>query len=172
MAAFVFDINVAMVDNLIATIEALRSPSNRELRKYPYQNRKGVWGMCFVIWHGQHYHMISISNCHRTEPQITDVADCFQRVIQIDESKWGFYDNKKGALGYYATFQSPLTFDGAGHWYMLARSNDRRTLRRMRDLPNISEDMKEMIDYVDAQGDFPLGQQSFGINRRLRRSMT
>jgi hypothetical protein len=141
-----------MVENLIATIEALNSQYTKEITKFPYQNRRGIWGICFVLWHAHHYHMLSVSNCHRAEPTLADLARSLKGVIHMDETLCGFYDNKKGSLGYYATVQSSYSFDGTDHWYMLARSNDRATLYRMRDSPDIAQDMRDMIDYLEEQG--------------------
>ncbi len=69
----------------------------------------------------------------------------------MDPALCGFYDNRKGVLGYYATFQSPKSFDGVNHWYMLARSNDRRTLYRMHDSQNISAELMDVINYLEQQ---------------------
>ena len=139
-----------MVDNLLSTIAALSGPASRLFDSHPYQNKKGVWGHCVRLWSAEHYHMISISDCEVC-PDLTTIANCLKRVQCIPNGKDGFYDNKKGSLGYYATFQSELSFDNREHWYMLARSNDYKTLFRMRDLPRVPDEVREMIDYLDRE---------------------
>jgi hypothetical protein len=141
-----------MHEDLISTMVAFGSPSSKLLWDEPYQNRHGRWGRYLLLWHGEHYHMLSISNCV-SSPSPSQIAEIFKSVTDIDDSKRGFYDNKHGALGYYATFKSEHSFDDSEHWYMLARSNDRKTLYKMREDGRATAEMLDMIDFLERNPD-------------------
>jgi hypothetical protein len=137
------------IENLAATIEALSSPAcKNHIDGDPYRNRSGVWGRYFLYWHAEQFHMLSISDC-QTLPKQADIVYCLREVRNIDPEKFGFYENKKSSLGYYATFQSTVSFDGNNHWYMLARSNDYKTLYRMRNSKNLSSEMVDLLNYIE-----------------------
>jgi len=140
-----------MKENLLATIEGFSSPACRLTYDEPYRNKHGIRGRTIVAWHAGQFHKLSISNCQKILPTLEDIIRCLRAVEEMDPHLWGFYESRKFEPGYYATFRSTLSFDGNDHWYMLGRSSDWKTILRMQKCSGISDELKDVIEYLVAR---------------------
>jgi len=140
-----------MNDNLLCTVEALNCTSTKMIKADYYRNSHGVWGYYFLLWRAEHYHFISISKCENKIPTLAEVAYAIQGIDTIRDGKWGFYENKKGVLGFYASAESTRSFDNADHWYMMGRSNDRQTLGRMAKERQVPEEVRDLLDHINRE---------------------
>jgi hypothetical protein len=143
-----------VIDNLIATVEALKSIRQQKWLPEPYPNRRGVWGASVVFWNAGQWHMISVHNCE-TVIYPSDVIKLIEGINSIDDARWGFYTNQDGVPGFYASARSSAIFNrSADHWVMIARSPERSLAKMLRQKRTLSEDEVDLILYLErARGD-------------------
>jgi hypothetical protein len=143
-----------MEPNLIATKVALEAVSATKWEPVPYANRKGIWGCYVCFWNAGQWHMISVHNCEAVIYP-TDVIRLIEGINSIEDGHCGFYTNRDGVPGFYASARSSSIFDGsAGHWIMIARSPERNFATVLRQKRTLSEDEADLILYLErAKGD-------------------
>ena len=132
-------------ENLLATVEALRSVREAVWQPLPYENRKGDWGMYFGFWFGEIFHGLSVHSYYESASP-RKLAHLVEGIERIDEEKWGIYANRKDVPGFYATGQSERL---PGHWFMIGRSKAGDYSWLLRQKSRLTEDEAGVLEYFD-----------------------
>ena len=134
---------------VVATYEALISLPLDRWSPETYKNRRGDSGLWVKFWSIGQWHTLSVSRLSGFwDPR--QIARSIEGIETIDRPKRGFYANRSGVLGFYATAQSSYTPDGStSHWYMIARSHEmgstpQRTQSSAADDPDLAEYIKKL----------------------------